>query len=431
MNIFIGPTEISGIANNLKKGFLGIGISAETIFSQNHPFGYEKKTSNLWLVHIWQYIGLFRGRVSHRQLLLKVIVVIAHVSCSFLMLVWALARFEAFIFIYGQTITNTRAELILLRALGKKIFFLYVGSDARPPYIDGPQFPPSSTVDFEKVARLAKRSKRKLAMQEKYADACINSPASAQLHARPFINWFKTGIPKIWDEDELGNDCQKTGLIRILHSPSHPEAKGTQIILATIERLQAKGYPIELVKIEGMSHARVLQELVRCDFVVDQLYSDTPMAAFATEAAHFGKPAVVGGYFARSVKQCLSPQDIPPSLFIPPEELEQAIERLIVDVDFRLELGNRAREFVCRHWTPELVARRFLCLIEGSIPADWWCIPSEVRYVQGCGMPEDHAKTLVRGLIERYGKASLQLSDKPELEQAFVQFAGLDSERTQ
>ena len=46
-------------------------------------------------------------------------------------------RYDAFVFLYGETITNTGFELTLLRWLGKRTVVVFVGSDARPPYIDG------------------------------------------------------------------------------------------------------------------------------------------------------------------------------------------------------------------------------------------------------------------------------------------------------
>ena len=175
--------------------------------------------------------------------------------------------------------------------------------------------------------------------------------------------------------------------------------------------------------IEGMPYELVLRELSACDFVVDQLYSDTPLAVFATEAAFAGKPAVVGGYFAREVASYLQPQDRPPSLFVMPAHIEAAIERLIIDRAFRLELGAKARRFVTTHWTAKAVAERYLKLLSDDIPENWWFDPGHVRYVRGCGMPQAHASRLVRELIERFGVSSLQVADKQELEQAFIRLA--------
>lgn len=431
MNIFIGTTEVSGIAQGLKEGFSSLGVKAEVVLSSRHSFRYENENRQPWVVNLWRVLGDARRWAATKNILLKAVTFTMHVIFSWVILLWAALSFDAFVFLYGDTVTKTRLELILLRWLRKKIIFLYVGSDARPPYIDGPQFPASAPVDFDRLVRAVLRAKKKLALQEKYADFCINSPASAQLHSRPFVNWFKIGVPKALRVKKSNIIKDGNPEVRILHSPSHPEIKGSVEIVQAIERLRKKGYLINFIKIEGMPNAVVMNELACCDFVVDQLYADTPMAVFATEAAHFGKPAVVAGYFSREMYGYLDDDDIPPSLFVMPDEIENTIERLIVDKEFCRQLGQKAQDFVCQKWDPERVAQRFINLVEGKIPDDWWLDPQEIRYVQGCGMPERHARYLVKGLIERYGTEALQLSDKPGVEHAFVEFAAHDLDSLQ
>ncbi|MEO8385185.1 MAG: hypothetical protein ABI583_08085 [Betaproteobacteria bacterium] len=356
------------------------------------------------------------------------VLVFLHNLWGWFVLARALFGFDAFFFLYGQTITNSRLELWLLKRAYKRIVFIYVGSDSRPPFIDGGRFPLSDGApDIALVNVLARQCKRRIRLHEKFADYLVNAPATAQFHERKFINWFAMGIPNDSvqsDGQPLSSDC-----VRILHSPSNPAVKGSQEIHTIIDRLQKKGYPIKFVKVEGMPYEVVLRELSVCDFVVDQLYSDSPLAAFASEAAFAGKPAVVGGYFAKAVASYLQPQDMPPSLFVLPADIEAAIERLVIDRAFRLELGAKARRFVTTHWTAKAVAERYLKLLNDDIPENWWFDPMDVRYVRGCGMPQAHASRLVRELIARYGVRSLQVADKPELEQAFVRLAATPEHR--
>jgi hypothetical protein len=431
MRIFIGPTEIAGIASGLCYGFCKIDVDAELILSQPHPFGYGKPGKRHWLPRIWVQIGALYSSITRKQIIRKILLALSLRLWSFMVLAWSLQRFDAFIFIFGQTITNTRLELWLMRVFGKRVIFLYLGSDARPPYINGTVFPDGCLVDAEKARSTAFRIKERLQLQEKYGSICINSPATAHFHEKPFINWFAIGLPKHVESYPLHEITQQPNQkVRILHSPSNPLAKGTPIILKAVSRLIQKGHPIELIKIEGMPNSRVIEELAHCDFVVDQLYSDTPLATFATEAAHFGKPAVVGGYFASVVHSYIQKENIPPSLFVHPDEIEKAIEKLIVDVKYRLELGQKAQTFVRTCWAPEEVARRFMRLIQDDIPDAWWFDPQGIRYVQGGGIPEAHARKIVHDMLVCCGKASLRLEDKPELEKAFLKFAGLDEKPT-
>jgi hypothetical protein len=165
---------------------------------------------------------------------------------------------------------------------------------------------------------------------------------------------------------------------------------------------------------------------MRCDFVIDELYSDTRMAGLATEAAFFGKPAVVGGY-ARdgdlAIPGAYPASQFPPVQFCHPDDLESAIRKLITDVPYRLELGRAAQDYVARHWTPEQVAERFVALIRNEIPDAWMFDPRDIRYLSGVGMPEAVARAGVHRFIDMLGLPALCLSDKPEMERALLAFA--------
>ncbi len=430
--VFVGPVEIAGIAGSLVQGLRALQIDAQVVLSVAHPFKYGDQ-SRSWLVSAWQRIGAARNATTRANLLRKLLLVAAHDLWGWLVLLRVITRFDAFIFIYGQTITNSAFELWLLKRLGKKIVFVYTGSDTRPPYMDGGWFPGRVGDDLPSPAALlstVRRCKRKLRLHERYADYLVNSPATAHFHERPYINWFSLGLPKALPvcPAVASRDGGSRAAVRVLHGPSNPLVKGTAEILEVLERLRRKGHAIELVKIQGMPNEVVLQELARCDFIVDQLYADTPLAAFATEAAFFGKPAVVGGYFAEGIKQCLEPADLPPSLLVAPDDLESAIERLVVDSAFRLQLGEQARQFVLSRWSLTGVAGRYLQLLNDDIPGRWWCDPAEVRYLSGCGLPQERSRRLVALLLEHFGASALQVQDKPGLERALVEFAKVAGE---
>jgi hypothetical protein len=221
------------------------------------------------------------------------------------------------------------------------------------------------------------------------------------------------------------NLSTSNGNVRILHAPSRPEAKGTTRIRAAVASLLANGHHIELVEIVNRPNADVLQELARCDLVVDEVWSDTPMAGFAAEAACYGKPAIVGGYGWDLLREMVPAERFPPSHICHPDALEAAIERLVVDAEYRCELGEQARHFVESRWTCRKVAEAYLELIEGNGLERWLRDPKGRLYLQGCGMDEQRVRQTVRAFIERGGRAALQIGDRPDWEDAFVRFAGL------
>src|SRR5258706_6271978 len=218
---------------------------------------------------------------------------------------------------------------------------------------------------------------------------------NAHLHERRLINWLQIGIPYEPGVD-LPARSPAQGAIVVVHAPTRPDAKGTPLIDRAIASLQQKGHPIRFVKLIDQPHAHVLNALSECDFVVDELFSDTTMASFAAEAASFGKPAIVGMQGFDKLRRFTSPDVIPPALVCRADDLESAIETLVVDREYRVELGRQARRFLEQQWNPARVAARFVRLASGDIPAEWWFDPNTLDYLHGWGLTDPPAREAIR-----------------------------------
>jgi glycosyltransferase involved in cell wall biosynthesis len=421
MRVFIGPLEISGIGQHLVHGLRQCGASADLVCDQSHPFAYEGAGFDAWPATWWQRLARWRSRLTRRQPTRKAAAVVLHALTCWFVLAWALPRYDAFVFLYGRTITNTTLELRILRLLNKCVVVVFVGSDARPCYIDGSVFPGDRPFDAAAAAAAALAQRRRVCRLERHAVLVVSARTSAQFLTRPFVNWFALGIPR---PPQVVEPPALQGAVRVLHSPSHPVLKGTAEVQAAVERLRARGLAVELLTIEGRPNAEVMQALRDCDLVVDQLYSDTPMAAFATEAASVGRPVLVGGCAADQAAAQVTPLPLPPTLYVRPQVLEATLEALVRDAGLRQRLGSEGAAFVAAHWSPAQVAARLLRMLRGDIPPAWWCTPGELNHVVGCGLPESLARQRVAAVIARGGVGALQVADKPDLERAFVAFAG-------
>ena len=178
------------------------------------------------------------------------------------------------------------------------------------------------------------------------------------------------------------------------------------------------------MQLVGKSNAEVLEALSTCDFIVDELYSDVIMAGFAGEAATFAKPAIVGMYDYENIKGSFTEQNmIPPILACSPNEVKQAIEKLITDKNYRISLGHKARSFIEMQWSSKEVAKRFLLLANNEIPETWWFDPKNIRRLYGWGITESKLKERLQDILNIYGPSALQLSHNPTLEKAFMDFA--------
>ena len=452
MRVFIGLTEVSGFYYHLKKGFDKVGIPAEYASVYGHPFQYAEDVKPHFLVTFSRYCVARRIHAGDGLFFLKWFWLGMLLFSRILLFGWAVAKFDVFLLGGGSSFFQF-AEFPLLKLFGKKIIYTFHGTDCRPAYIDGifenlnwhigGDLSADSLIGNDKqkpglnpdvVTRYhidtTSRRRRNVANIDKYADVIVNVPPQAHFHTRPYVHGLIVGLPfQFLPSVATSVDSCATNLVQILHCPSHRGGKGTNIIREAISNLRHKGYEIEYVEISGKPNKYVLEEIRKCDFVVDQVYSDNPMAGFASEAAFLGKPAVVAGYYSRLVKDDLPAHYIPPTLYCHPDEIEQAIERMLVDKNLRVSLGARAKQYVEERWTADKVALRYLRLIEGDIPKDWIYDPCSVQYLHGAGLSEQQARCNVRSVLEMGGKEALQLGDKPLLEKMFIDFAYQSAER--
>lgn len=425
--IFVGMVEIAGYYSQLVKGLRKKGYPVTFIGGNFHPYKYEQPDKKQpRLVTLYDKVMAARIQTPRKYFFRKLMYIGAAFLLKLLIFPWSFLMHDVFIFSFGSSLLPLNVDLPFLSFFKKRIICnIAHGSEARPPYINGAYLDPKGAhLDANTLKKRSKKIRRRCDFIGRYADVVLGAPLSSQFLCVPFIDWFQIGIPhKIEPYERFFK--KNEGQIRILHSPSHPLLKGTSKIRQTIRSLEMKGHKIKFVEITGKPNVVVMQELDLCDFVVDQLYSDTPMAGFATEAAWFGKPAVVGGYGWEILKKHIPKDMFPPSQICHPDNLEAAIEQLITDEAYRKELGKKARQFVQEKWSSECVVERYMQLINDTFPEKWLKNPYDYLYMHGAGLPEDRVKEIVRNLILAKGLKTLQLADKPLLERAFVEFAGL------
>lgn len=108
-----------------------------------------------------------------------------------------------------------------------------------------------------------------------------------------------------------------------------------------------------------MQNHQVISAIKGCDFVIDQTYSDTPMAGLASEAALHEKPSIVGGYGLKYLKKYVDEEFWPPVKACSPDNLEKAIEDLITNKDERLKLGSLAKKYALEKRSNTVIVKSF------------------------------------------------------------------------
>lgn len=432
--IFVGPWETAGYYKGLTRGLIELGEEVTFVLFHDHPFAYGGETEFPFLIRFAKAIARKRPREKDR-LQFKAIWWLLTVFREVLLMTWSMVpivRCNVFIFGTGNSFWRRNLDLWILKILRKKVVLnVGHGGELRPPYMDGSYQSKDGSFDpsLSYYVKLAMRYQRKILRIERLGFVVIGSPmTSAQFATREMVNFFNIGLPvHLQSQIDSGHKDEKHPQgprpLRVLHAPSHPTAKGTPKIRALMSELIDEGLPIDYKEIVGEPFEVVRKALHWCDFVVDQVYSDTPLAGFASEAALFGKPSAVGGYGIKRLMREFPEINIAGSVVSTPEEIKESVRKLVVDQTFRLKLGREAREFVSRNWSSVAVAKKFLMLIEGSAPSGWNFHPDDFLYFEGYGQEIQKTKQRIRQLVERYGIQSLQLDHKQTMRDQLLQWA--------
>lgn len=142
----------------------------------------------------------------------------------------------------------------------------------------------------------------------------------------------------------------------VAHAPSLRATKGTDMILAGLDRLRARGVEFELDLVEGVTHGEALARMARADVVVEKLLGgDAGMTSL--EAMAMGKVAV-----ARIRPEVRAHAPDVPVVDADPTTFVDVMADLLAAPERLASLGTRGREHVTRHHAPAVVAERLVGL---------------------------------------------------------------------
>jgi hypothetical protein len=418
--IFVGPQEIAGFLSRIAQALADEGATV-IAFKQTHTQQQPERIKHP-KIH-WLFPNTIEKISSSHSFIRSVGKFIVKVFALFT----AIAKADACLFIGGKGFFNSPIDYYILRLFGIRVVHMFVGTASRPRYLSAYA---KQVLDSDKdtakrfTLNLIKRTRRQRARVDaisKAANFVIENPLCGHFQTRQFVNYFQIGMPITMQSNRVGPTPQKKdSRVRILHCPSRPEIKGTKRIKEVLSPQVLERLNAELIVLTGIPHSRVLEEIDKCDFVVDQLYSDAPLAGFAAEAASFQKVPIVGGYGWDEIGQTMNVVDIPPTKLCHPDNLLKAVEELCEEIIERKELTANLEKFLTEgQWSGKEFAHKLGCVLTGDIPHDWFVDPQAISYKQGVGLSEKHAIEIARRMIELGGIKSLQLDDKPELEASY------------
>ena len=330
MRIFIGLTDIANITSNYAKGFRALG---HQVFSAvwNKSYFYPDAEYNLVIDDRKPSEKRENKFLDFLKLSLNLTRMVRGLDCDLYIM-------------YAPAVLPTHLYYPLLKFLGKDIVTVFWGSDVRYWYTFAEEMKSLGVHDemapfFEYAKNRSGGSywdkKRTIRIAEKYSDLILSQPDFAQLQTRPYM---RCHIPLALSEYEFNIPGRTKPLI--LHAPSVPEAKGTDVVIKVIEELKEEGLQFEFQLIEKMPNKDLRKLLTESDIVVDQLYSAT-IAGFAAEAMATGN-AVIARYMEDYTKVPPGCPAINANKFT----LKDNLRETILDVNMRKTLARRGRPYV-------------------------------------------------------------------------------------
>lgn len=402
MRVFIGLSEVAGYYSHLSLGMQSEGVRTEFLTLRPHPFAYDGPQASTLQVLVHKAIafgdksGPFRAPIE--------------VLTRLTLLLHAIFAFDSFVFGFRNSFL-IGWDIPILRLFGKTVVSIFHGSDSRPPYLDPVT---SRGLSDRALTARTKAVWRTCRRFERWSNWIVSNPLSSHFFEQPVVAFQHIGAPI---SIAAASTLPAPGPPKILHAPSDLDAKGTEDIRAMINDLREDGLEFDYVELIGRPNHEVVAEMKSASFVIDQLYSDTTLAGFATEAASLGRAAVVAGCCLNELIDFLGPEHAQLAAFATAPGVGSVVRQLITDPEGTRELGRRAQEFVHREWNRELVARRILTLISGHPHPNWLFDPSDLRCACGLMTPERSAE-LIRRVMSEGGRGALCLSQHPRLEQA-------------
>lgn len=427
---FFGTLDSHGYLSNLATSLEAIGEKAVVLNLGQNRFGHYSRNETAFFLKKFKraHFSFFESRALSRFNLFRYLLTLNYVFWSWTIVFWVATSFDIVHFKSGESFFKSGIDLKIMRFFGCRLITLFLGSDSRAPYLA-----PSSSLDTESMRLLTQKQQQNVERADRQFDIVMDGLLSAHFHIKPFVMWPCLGlnVDNNWTEkfyiptntqEAIDRDGYKKP-VHILHAPSDPKLKGSDVIRRVIKKLEAEGLKIKYTELVGVSNETVLQEIANSDIVVDELYSDTFGATLAIEAASLGVPVIVGTFGKEELSELIPKEFQLPSCLIHPQELENELRKLILHPELRMKYENELRQYMALNQNSKAFGARYKAIATGNIPASWLVDPQDCTYIGGIGADIEVIRANVRNIVELGGGAALCVDDKPKTYEALLRFS--------
>lgn len=366
------PTTVGGNPQGLSKALNSLGVYSRTLALQQNYFNYPADYA-LWSENDGRFKRELKRLFALSYAAFKYDVI--HYNFGTTIAAAGYYRPSSGVinrllrWIYCRYLDNLQLiELKTYKALGKSLFITYQGDDARQGdySLANFKFSIASQVGDSYYNKVSDEWKRQsIARLSKYCDE-IYAVNPDTLYVLPkgakFIPYSHISLEE-WTPQYTQLEKRK---LRIAHAPSHRKAKGTEFILAALDKLKYEGFEFELVLVEGLSNEEAKKIYGTADVLVDQLFAGW-YGGLAVEAMALGKPVLV---YIRSEDLKFIPGEMAadlPVINVDPETIEKGLRQvLMMPRQELLALAKKSRAYVEKWHNPMKIASELIVDYEAS-----------------------------------------------------------------
>jgi len=194
---------------------------------------------------------------------------------------------------FGNTLL-WRLEAYLFHCVGIKIIILPYGRDAYcySQTID-PSFRNALLINYGESARREPQIRRRIEFWTRNADAMLTGFIVDGMGRWDVpVNNMICIDTSLWKSKSVySSNNGENGNVRVLHTPNHRGAKGTEFLIHAIEKLRAEGLKVELVLLENVPNDKIREMMQEVDILADQFIA-TAYALSAIEGMVSGLPVM-------------------------------------------------------------------------------------------------------------------------------------------
>ncbi len=269
LRVFHGLLNYGTQAGFLAKGLREHGVKAKSVVSYDR----FKRVADVELLKGGNILKKLSNRILNRM-----------------RLTYYFFKFDIFHFYYGSTLFSNQLDLPFYHIMGKKVIMHYLGNDVQGYKKSIEKYKWTNMLAYsgnEDIFSHDSKIEKRLEFESRHVDL--------KLVCAPCYSEFVPGskvIPLAIDTKSYAfTKHPQHEILEIMHAPTHRAVKGTNYIIAAIEKLISEGYPVRVNLVENVTHDQLKEEYKKCDFFIDQIMGGWYGTA-AIEAMALGRPVI-------------------------------------------------------------------------------------------------------------------------------------------